>query len=60
MPTASQDLAVLILCIFTLVALLGWWFKTQITAFARALLIYRQNQQRRRANSTTATTAQSV
>lgn len=55
MPTPSGKIALLLISIFALIAVLGWWFKSQITVFARTLLIHRQRQGSQRTTAATAT-----
>lgn len=45
MASAAANLALILLGIFALIGLTCWYFKTQVTVFARTLLERRRQQQ---------------
>lgn len=45
MASAATNLALILLAVFTLIGLAAWYFKTQITVFARILLEQRRKKE---------------
>jgi hypothetical protein len=55
MASPAVNIASIILCLFIFITLIGWFFKTQINTFVRALLTYRRRDDPRSRSSETKT-----
>lgn len=51
MASPAVNIALIFICLFVFITLVGWFFKTQINTFVRALLTYRRVDERRSRNS---------
>ena len=47
MPSPAANIALIILGLFTLLAAVGWYFKTRINTFVQALLTYSRRAERK-------------